>query len=280
LLAYFCIFLLHIQLRSICLFICALILIVLTEVGIILRQELVLNSRELLALDSSIRSLRHHLLLAQRNVEQIEQSQIHLRVDLELAIFLQDAQNAQFPVKYEILVSLDQYVCDRHDAVFQCFDLQFLEQLWSGNLFAGCLDARIDQVAVLSGCNRGIASSASSSVCSTSCSSISLEIVTCLSHLVLLIIEESNIVIQYFQQAVYVVLLNTLPLDALILCDFENRGCQQILYWRLRLLNDIPEAIKHIAQAVRLAFIVEHFVQEDIGRLVAEQVWVKGRNLA
>ena len=144
LLAYFRIFLLHIQLRSICLFICALILIVLAEVGIILRQELVLNSLELLALLSSIRSLRHHLLLAQRNVEQIEQSQIHLWVDHELAIFLQDAQNAQFPVKYEILVSLDQYVCDRHDTVFQCFDLQFLEQLWSGNLFAGCLDARID----------------------------------------------------------------------------------------------------------------------------------------
>ena len=118
LLAYFRIFLLHVQLGSIFHFICALILIVLTEVGFILRTEFVLNSLELLALDSSVRWLRHHLLLAQRNVEQIEQSQIHLRVDLELAIFLQDAQNAQFPVKNEILVSLDQYVCDRHDTVF------------------------------------------------------------------------------------------------------------------------------------------------------------------
>ena len=68
--------------------------------------------RLLLSNLSTRRHLRHELLLAQRDVEQVKKSQIHLRVDLELAVLLEDAQNAELLVEDEVLVALDQNVRD------------------------------------------------------------------------------------------------------------------------------------------------------------------------
>jgi hypothetical protein len=76
---------------------------------------------------STSRHLGHQLLLTQRDIEQVKKSQIHLRVDLELAVLLEDAQNAELLVEDEVLVALDQNVRDGHDAVLEGFLLQLLE---------------------------------------------------------------------------------------------------------------------------------------------------------
>jgi hypothetical protein len=148
-------------------------------------------------------SPRHHLLLAKRQVEQIEQSQVHLRVHLEFAIFLQDAKDAQLPVENEVLVGLDQNICDGHDTIFEGFLLKLVEKLWGRNFLASGLYGNVGHVAVL-GADRRAA------------------LILGLFHVLLFIVEESDIVIEHLQEAVNVILLNDLPLDARILGNFQN----------------------------------------------------------
>lgn len=148
-------------------------------------------------------SPRHHLLLAKRQVEQIEQSQVHLRVHLEFAVFLQDAQDAQLPVENEVLVGLDQNICDGHDTILEGFLLKLVQQLRGRNFLAGGLYGNVGHVAVL-GADRRAA------------------LILGLLHVLLFIVEESDIVIEHLQEAVNVVLLDDLPLDARVLGNFQN----------------------------------------------------------
>lgn len=100
-----------------------------------------------------------------------------------------------------------------------------------------------------------------------------------LLRFIFFITQEADVVVEHLEQAIDVVLLDLVPLDALVLRDLQDRGGQQVLDGRLRLLDYVPQAIEHVAEAVRLALVVEHLVEEDGQGLVAEEVRVEGSDL-
>lgn len=46
------------------------------------------------------------------------------------------------------------------------------------------------------------------------------------------------------------------------------------------MLDDVSKAVKHVAEAVRFALVIQHLVQEDAQRGVAKEVRVEGCDLA
>lgn len=206
------------------------------------------------------------LLLGQRDVQEIEEPQVHLGVDFKLTVLLEDAQDAELSVENKVLVRLDQNISDGHDAVLQGFLLKLVKELRGRNLLTRCFDGHIGHVAILSP-HRAETGDA-------------LGPFLGILHVLFVIVEEPDVVVEDLEKAVNVVLLYGLPLDSLILGDFENGRGQEILDGSFRLLNDVPQAVKHVAQAVWLPLVVEHLIQEYVERLVTEEVRIESGDFA
>lgn len=175
-----------------------------------------------------------------------------MRVDLELAILLQNAEDTQLLVQYKVFLGLNKNVCDSHDAVLESLLLQLLQELNGRHLVTRRLNRYLSKVA------RVVRSAGS-----TSCGVRHHARLRHLSGIFVLIVEESNVVVEDLEKAIDIVLVHILPMHAPIFGDLQDARGQDVLDRRLGLLNDVSQAVKHVVQAVGLALIRKHLVKEN-----------------